>query len=203
MRRLGQKVLLGLFTVGFVLSLASSKMSGQSYTDLYDFNCTNEGWNPTYPALLAQERDGNIYGTTDSGEIYGDGTLFKLSPSGTITTLYNFDGTTGSVPQGGLVLGPDGNFYGATEFSTNAAGTTFKITPTGTLTMLHTFAGGTTDGAWPLTPPVLGNDGTFYGVTGVNQGPWTGVGYRIGGKLPDPSDFATRRSIFGPANAGE
>jgi uncharacterized repeat protein (TIGR03803 family) len=143
MRRLGQKVLLGLFTVGFVLSLASSKMSGQSYTDLYDFNCTNEGCNPTYPALLAQGRDGNIYGTTDSGGIYEDGTVFKLGPSGTITTLYNFDGTTGSVPQGGLVLGPDGNFYGTTEFSTNAAGTIFKITPTGTRTTLHTFAGGT------------------------------------------------------------
>jgi len=60
MRCLGQKVLLGLFTVGFVLSLASSKMSGQSYTDLHDFNYTNEGCNPTYPALLAQGRDGNI-----------------------------------------------------------------------------------------------------------------------------------------------
>jgi uncharacterized repeat protein (TIGR03803 family) len=178
MRRAGRK-LIGLFAFGLVFSLASSKLSGQTYTDLHDFNCSNEGCNPTYPALLAQGRDGNVYGTTDSGGTYGDGTVFKITPSGTMTTLYNFDGPTGSNPQGGLVLGPDGNFYGTTEFSTNAAGTIFKITPTGMLTTLHTFAGGTTDGAWPLTPPVLGNNGMFYGVTGVNQGQWTGVGYRI------------------------
>jgi uncharacterized repeat protein (TIGR03803 family) len=178
-RRPGRKLLIGLFVFGFVFSFASTTPSAQTYTDLHDFNYANEGCNPTYPALLAQGRDGNIYGTTDSGGTHGDGTVFKISPSGTMTTLYNFDGTTGSNPQGGLVLGPDGNFYGTTEFSTNAAGTIFKITPTGTLTTLHTFAGGTTDGAWPLTPPVLGNDGTFYGSTDVNQGPWTGVGYRV------------------------
>jgi len=174
-RRLGRKLLTVLFVLGFVFSLASSKMSGQTYTDLHDFNCASEGCSPMYPALLAQGRDGNIYGTTISGPGNNYGTVFRISPSGTVATLYIFDFTNGAAPQGGLTLGPDGDFYGTTSFGQNTNGSIFKITPDGSLTILHIFTGGT-DGSTPATPPVLGNDGNFYGNA---EGGFEATGYRI------------------------
>jgi uncharacterized repeat protein (TIGR03803 family) len=167
----------GIIAVIIFTLLAVVSANAQTYVDLHDFNCAIEGCGPTNVSLLAQGRDGNIYGTASSGGTHGDGTVFKITPKGALITLYNFSGSDGYFPQGGLVLGMDGNLYGTTEFATNNAGTIFKITPAGILTTLHTFAGGTTDGAWPLTSPTLGSDGNLYGVTGVNQGTQTGIAY--------------------------
>jgi uncharacterized repeat protein (TIGR03803 family) len=178
---LARKLVIGLLVLVAVVGLTSSKLSAQTYTDLHDFNCATEGCGPTYPALLAQGRDGNLYGTTDYGPgNSSNGTVFKITPSGKIVTLYTFDGKTGSNPQGGLTLGPDGNFYGTTQFATGSYGMIFKITPAGTLTTLHVFNGGT-DGTWPTTPPVLGSDGNFYG----NVGGGNSLGLNeLGGGVP-------------------
>ena len=158
--------------------------SAQTYVDLHDFNCATEGCGPDYVSLLAQGRDGNIYGTASFGGTYGYGTVFKMTPNGKMTTLYNFDGTDGIYPYGGLVLGTDGDFYGTTESNLvgqlSEGGTLFKITPNGVLTTLHYFAGGLTDGSGPLTAPTLGNDGNFYGVTAVGEGTNAGITYKYG-----------------------
>ena len=50
-----------------------------------------------------QGRDGNFYGTTPRS--YTDGTVFKITPSGTLTTLHTFNGTDGNNPQAGLIPG--------------------------------------------------------------------------------------------------
>jgi uncharacterized repeat protein (TIGR03803 family) len=69
---------------------------------------------------LVQATDGNFYGTTIFGGSGGCdsgancGTVFKITPSGTLTTLYQFSGTDGALPNAGLVQGSDGNFYGTT-----------------------------------------------------------------------------------------
>jgi uncharacterized repeat protein (TIGR03803 family) len=114
--------------------------------------------------MLVQGEDGNIYGaTTSGGAFYGN--IFKMTPSGTVTNLYNFDLTHGGYPQGGLSLGMDGNFYGTTyQGGINHFGTIFKITPTGTFTELYDFTN-TTDGAYPRVPPVQAQDGNLYGTT--------------------------------------
>ena len=93
---------------------------------------------PEYPyAGLIQASDGNFYGTsTGGGTQHGNGTVFKMTPSGTITTLHSFACTDGCAPYGGLVQGSDGNFYGTTRSGgTNGFnyGTVFKITPSGSL----------------------------------------------------------------------
>jgi uncharacterized repeat protein (TIGR03803 family) len=173
--RARRTLLIGLFVVGVVFGSSSTRLSGHTYTDLHDFNCANEGCNPTYPALLAQGRDGNIYGTTGAGPEADDGTVFKITPEGKLVTLYTFDYTNGANPQGGLTLGPDGSFYGTTSFGENTNGSIFKITPAGKLTTLHAFTG-SDDGSDPLTPPILGNDGSFYGNAG---GGFEATGYRI------------------------
>ena len=165
--------LTALAAVCLAAAMLPATLHAQIYTDLHDFDCTVEGCSPTYPELLAQGRDGNLYGTTNAGGTSGMGTVFKMTPSGTITTIYNFSGTDGWNPSGGLVLGTDGNFYGTTNIGgTNNQGTVFKITPAGALTTLYNFTAGA-DGANPIGGVVLGKNGSFYGATCGFNPPWT------------------------------
>jgi len=148
-----------------VMGTAPSPLHSQTYTDLYNFGpCETEGCNPYYAGILAQGRDGNLYGTLSVDGLLGGGTVFKITPAGAITTLYSFSGTGGgSLPDSGLTLGTDGNFYGADLNGGFSYGTIFKITPTGVLTTLHSF--NSFDGGKPYAPPVEGSDGNYYGVT--------------------------------------
>jgi uncharacterized repeat protein (TIGR03803 family) len=148
-------------------------------TTLHNFGRLPSG---TYPsAALVQASDGNFYGTTKEGGTnsclyggtnFGCGTLFRITPSGTLTTLYTFCSQSGCADgqePGGLVRGADGNLYGTTGAggngvcgSSGGCGTIFKITTTGTLTTLHSFD--RADGALPTTL-VQHSNGTFYGTT--------------------------------------
>jgi uncharacterized repeat protein (TIGR03803 family) len=156
----------GLFVVAtLVLSLVAATARAQTYTDLYDFGkASGDPLNPQYSGIVAQGRDGNLYSTTPVGGSGGLGTVFKITPQGVLSVLYNFDGTHGKAPNSGLTLATDGNFYGTTSLggSTNL-GVIFKITPAGALTVLHTFASG--DGYSSTAPPIQGVDGNFYGTT--------------------------------------
>jgi uncharacterized repeat protein (TIGR03803 family) len=134
-----------------------------TFRTLVNFNGTN-GSQPNLSPI--QGTDGNLYGGTASGGKYGQGLLFKMIPSGTLTTLYSFcaesgcpDGI-GGAPE---LLGTNGNFYGSTE--TDGAsyyGTVFEFTAKGTLTTLHSFD--STDGS-AIKHLVQGSSGNFYGTT--------------------------------------
>jgi uncharacterized repeat protein (TIGR03803 family) len=179
MRRRRVLELLTVATIVITLPLVTA--GAQTYTDFHDFNCAIEGCGPTYTSQLAQGRDGNIYGTASGGPgSSGNGTVFKITPEGVLTTVHAFDGTNGSNPDGGLALGPDGNLYGTTQFGTNNMGTIFKVTPGGVLTTLHAFPLNTVNGGGgPMTAPTLGSDGNFYGLTGGSGGGMaTGIAYR-------------------------
>src|SRR5204863_365766 len=116
---------------------------------------------------LVQSSDGNFYGTTAGGGNHGGfGTVFKISATGGLTTLYSFTGgKDGWSPLAGLVQGSDGSFYGTTidGGSDGGQGTVFKISATGALTTLYSFTGGQ-DGGFP-SGLVQGSDGNFYGTT--------------------------------------
>ena len=143
----------------------SSFLPAQTYTDIHDFDET-EGCCASYPSMMVQGRDGNIYGATTSGGSHLYGNIFKLTPAGALTSIFSFDSTHGSGPAGGISLGTDGNFYGTTyQGGSGHAGTIFKVTPAGVWTELYDFTNGT-DGAYPRVPPVQAQDGNFYGVTG-------------------------------------
>jgi len=138
-----------------------------AYTNLYFFgSSTNDG---AYPlAGLVQGSDGNFYGTTYYGGTNYVGTVFRISPSGSETVLYQFGGspTDGYGPQAGLVQGSDGNFYGTTYYGgTNYVGTVFQISPSGAYTNLYSFGSSPTDGYNPQAGLVQGSDGNFYGTT--------------------------------------
>ncbi len=119
-------------------------------------------------ASLIQATDGNFYGTTSSGGPSDSGTVFRMTPSGTVTVLHAFAGgtTDGAEPQAALIQATDGNFYGTTSSGgPSDNGTVFQMTPGGTVTVLHAFAGGTTDGANPTAALIQATDGNFYGTT--------------------------------------
>ena len=151
-------LLIGLFVVCVVTANA------QTYQELVDFVGAN-GCCPQYPTMMAQGRDGNLYGTTPTGGVNNVGIVFKITPAGSQTILHQFDTTHGSTPNGGLVLGADGNLYGTTKLGgTNSYGTIFKITPSGVLTVIYDFTGNA-DGGYPVAPLVLATDGNFYGTS--------------------------------------
>ncbi|MGO9562003.1 MAG: choice-of-anchor tandem repeat GloVer-containing protein [Candidatus Korobacteraceae bacterium] len=193
-----------------VLPLASF---AQEYTTLANFDRTN-GTEPT--AALIQGADGNFYGTTEYGGVgkgsdtclppySGCGTIFKVTPSGTVTSLYSFCSQTncsdGEYPHAALVRGVDGSYYGTTVFGGNCpddegvCGTVFKITPTGTFTQLYVFCSqtGCLDGYWPVGGLVLASDGNFYGTTQGGGTHGDGTVYRItpAGTLTTIYDFCS------------
>jgi uncharacterized repeat protein (TIGR03803 family) len=142
------------------------------FTILYVFNGSSGAF-PNDP--LIQGTDGNFYGTTTlGGKTLGStcvvrsasftcGTVFKMTPAGKVTFIYEFDKTHGAGPIGPVIQGTNGNFYGTTsEGGTSGFGVVFKLTSAGVLTVLHNFNG--TDGKTPDAGLVQANDGNFYGV---------------------------------------
>jgi uncharacterized repeat protein (TIGR03803 family) len=155
----------GIFVLLAVLWLcAPASLPAQTFTTLHSFDAA-DGEAPQ--AALVQATDGNLYGATVQGGAncppYGCGTIFKITPSGTLTTLHSFDGTDGSEPRG-LIQATNGNFYGTTVFGgAHSEGTVFEITPSGTLTTLHSFGGA--DGEYPQAALIQATDGNFYGTS--------------------------------------
>ncbi len=148
-----------------LLMLSTTAASAQTFKDIFEFDGTTHGCCPQYPAIMAQAEDGNLYGTTPTGGASNVGVVFKITPAGAETVLYNFDITHGSNPNGGLMLASDGNLYGTTQHGgAHAYGNIFKITTAGVLTVLYDFTGNS-DGGYPLAPLMQGTDSNLYGST--------------------------------------
>ncbi len=152
----------------------------QTLTTLVNFAGPN-GAEPRYESFV-EGTDGNLYGTTRGGGAHSRGTVFKMTPSGTLTTLYSFctqsNCSDGGDPDAGLVLGNDGNFYGVTTGGgASGDGTVFKITPGGSFTLLHSFMG--SDGFFPEGTLVQASDGNFYGTTMAEGAHGSGTIFRI------------------------
>jgi len=154
--------------------------AGGTLTTLYSF-CSQSGCTDGDKPLagLIQATDGNFYGTTRGGGIHNSscvyhscGTVFKITPSGSLTTLYTFCSQSGCAdganPESALVQATDGNFYATTvDGGAEMGGTVFKITPAGALTTLYSFCSQSdcTDGYVPHSALVQATNGDFYGTT--------------------------------------
>lgn len=166
----------------FVFCVAAIVSSAQTLKTLASFNATN-GSSPEYMSLV-QGFDGNFYGTTEAGGAYGKGVVFKVTPSGTLTTIYSFCAksgcTDGANPWEGLVQATNGSLYGVTTYGgTSNRGTIFKITA-GTLTTLYSFCAQSNcpDGAYPYGALVQAN-GDFYGTTNTGGAYNNGTVFKI------------------------
>jgi uncharacterized repeat protein (TIGR03803 family) len=174
----GAKISFGLGKTVCMLALfcvaTATASQAQTFTPLASFN-GNNGSLPYYGSL-AQGTDGNFYGMTVAGGSNDDnGVVFKITPTGGLTTVYNFCAlascSDGRLPYSGLLLASNGDFYGtASRGGDGNAGTIFEITPAGELTTLYRFCtnfytGFCLDGEFPETPLVQGSNGNFYGST--------------------------------------
>ena len=164
----GTTTVYGMYGNGTIFQISS----GGVLTTLHAFTAldtansyTNaDGANPM--GELIEGADGSLYGTTTQGgtNVYGAGTVFKITTDGQFTTLHSF-GANDGYPDSGLVQDDAGNLYGTT---TGGSGTLFKITTNGAFSTLHAFNG--SDGVSPNAALTKGADGNLYG-TANSGGP--------------------------------
>jgi uncharacterized repeat protein (TIGR03803 family) len=154
----------------FWFCMASANITAaQTITTLVNFDGTN-GANPEYGSLV-QATNGDLYGTTYYGGANNGGTVFKINPSGVLTTLYSFsfDFDDGNFPYAGLIQDTNGNLYGTTAIGPGPlnGGTIFSITPAGALTMLYSFCHqpDCADGEKPIAGLVEAANKSLYGTT--------------------------------------
>jgi uncharacterized repeat protein (TIGR03803 family) len=155
---------------------------------------------------LFQGNDGNFYGTSSAGGTSGNGTVFRMTAGGALTTLVSFTGgNDGGQPYAGVIQGTDGNFYGTTSHGgAKGFGTVLKMTPSGVLTTLISFNGtGVRDGAPPYSGLIQATNGNFYGTTywggDKNVGGGSGLGTVF---MMTPAGIKTNLLIFEGYNGG-
>ena len=169
----------------------------------FDFHATGiGGYEPESP--LVEGSDGSFYGVASGGD-NGVGTIFKVSPAGSFTSLYSFNVTDGSEPIGGLVQDGSGTFYGMTRTGgpsgSSGFGTIFKITSAGALTTLHAFTG--SDAGSPSASGfILAADGNLYATTQYGgHGVGTVFQCTTAGALTDVYNFTDPSGTFEPEGA--
>jgi uncharacterized repeat protein (TIGR03803 family) len=125
--------------------------------------------------------DGKLYGTTMLGGDNDRGVIYRISTDGQYEQLYSFPGlrsfnalglatnSTGANPRAGLMLSPDGSYYGTTyQGGAGGNGTLYRATVSGgsaSVTVVHAFQGGPFDAGFPLSTVTEGPDGSFYGTS--------------------------------------
>jgi len=160
------------------------KVTGSTSTTLYNF----DGPSGEFPiGGLVEGLDGNLYGTTTAGGSGNDGVVFRITPTGTYSVVYNFDHLNqflqGYQAFAGLVLGSDGNLYGSTVFGgENGYGTIFQLTYSGGYSVLYNFAASSGDGAYAT--PLEHTNGTFFGLLKRGGTISNGVIYSFADGLP-------------------
>jgi uncharacterized repeat protein (TIGR03803 family) len=160
-------------TLMLLCTAATLASASPTFQALVSFKGTN-GSDAAYYDLI-QGVDGELYGTTQLGGTYNQGTVFKIDSAGNLTTLWNFCQVSGcpdgNHPAAGLTIITGGNLYGTTYYGgAHGAGTVFKITPAGVLTTVHSFCNdpigsSCIDGANPAAQLLLAADGNLYGTT--------------------------------------
>jgi len=169
-----------------------------SFTSISSDGVNSDGAAPSAALILGS--GGNFYGTTNGGGAGGWGTVFKITPTGTLTLLHSFqDGTVsndGRLPEARVIQGSDGNLYGITNRGGSADnGTVFMTTLSGTTTILHSFGSITNDGVQPQAGLIEGLDGNFYGTTSGGGPP--GVGAGLAFKITSSGTFTILHTFTG------
>ena len=166
------------------------------FTLLYTFTGGTDG---SFPNALVQGKDGNFYGSTFCGPesppnlFNGNGTIFRVTATGALTTLYSFTAGSDGANPGNIVEAGDGNLYGIAD--TGTARTVFKLTKAAQRTTVYTLQG--TNGT--VSPGLLAStDGNVYGTTKDGGIPKAGSIFRI-----DPAGQVTTWAFDGAGTGGQ
>lgn len=164
----------GTFDKGTIFKVSTSGVLLSNYS----FPGGSLGTSPV--GALIQAKDGNFYGATyGGGSTNGDGTVFKMTQAGTVSTLYTFTGgSDGELPLAGLMQATDGYLYGTTALGgTSDVGTIFRISTKGRYEQLYAFS--STTGVNPVATPLQHTSGLFYGSTEYGGADGYGVIYSL------------------------
>src|SRR4030088_2903560 len=158
-------MLLATLAVVVVFAGATVPAPGQTPTTLHGFlSSVTDACAPE--DNIVQGRDGNMYGVGVSCGTLGGGAVYKISPTGVESVVFNFPSGWSSCFSG-LTLGSDGNFYGTCFTTPTGNGSIFQLTPAGVFTDKHDFTNVNGD-TEPLYAPIQATDGNYYGVTGYD-----------------------------------
>lgn len=167
---------------------------------LHVFAGTDDG---SWPAgNFIADKTGTLYGTTSTGGPNGAGSVYRLAPDGTLTTLYNFTGGhDGDLPLSGLRTDADGNLFGVTEVGgKNGAGNVYEVTKAGVATSIYDFGATNTDGFNPICQLIWGPHRTLMGTTlnGGKHGFGTVFTVTLDGKRTILHDFNGQEGRYPP-----
>jgi uncharacterized repeat protein (TIGR03803 family) len=156
-------MLLIIFTAVVMFTGAAIPAQAQTPTTLHGFRqVATDACEPE--DNIVQGRDGNMYGVGVGCGTNNTGAVYKISPAGAESVVFNFP-SNWSFCFSGLTLGSDGNFYGTCFTNPGGNGGIFKLTPAGVFTDVHDFTGVSGD-TEPVYAPIQATDGNFYGTTG-------------------------------------
>jgi len=173
-----------------------SLLHAQTYAVLYTFTGGNDGANPL--AGLTMDGSGNLYGTAAESGIYGWGTVYELTRSGsswTFSSLYSFEGLTNDIADGGspvsrAVFGPNGALYGTTMHGGFGQGCIEYYFGCGTVYSLKNHSGtwvegiffqfGNSDGGNPgYGDLVFDQSGNAYDASSISGPSGNGIAYEL------------------------
>jgi uncharacterized repeat protein (TIGR03803 family) len=173
----------------FIVAQVANKPSKDVWTFqlLYQFKAGPGGAEPYATPII--DSQGNLYSTTCNDGAFASGVVWKLSPAGKETVLYNFKqtGGGGGMPYSSLIRDAAGNLYGTTQFrgiyggrcGAFGCGTVFKIDPSGKEIVLHRFTGKANDGMTSEQGLVADPSGNLYGTTTHGGSKGLGVIFKI------------------------
>lgn len=169
----------GQYQEGVVFELTPTSSGPWTETVLHSFGAAGDGASPL--AGLIFDAKGNLYGTTQEGGKFGEGTVFEMSPTSKGTwnekVLFSFNGKDGEAPNSGIIFDASGNIYGTTYEGGGAGdgctglgcGVVYQLAKgakgSWSEKVLHTFSNAGKDGWFPAAGVVMDSAGTLYGVT--------------------------------------
>ncbi len=187
----------GANSAGTVFKITSTGVLTTLYSFCSQPLCTDGAY---ASAGLVEGENGDLYGATYGGGVYGSGAIYRISPRGAFSPIYSFCALSGCPdglnPYGGLLLTANGDLYGTTFYGGTGAeggGTVFRITPAGTLTTLHSFCAQSrcADGGNPRSTLLQTAGGNFYGTAESGGSNLAGTVF----KLTASGDFTTLYSF--------
>jgi len=199
---------------GTVFELPSTGPGAYAATDTVVGSFTG-GWTDGVNPFGTPVRDasGNFYGVTVQGGYLSpwtsqtQGIVFKMDPSGNVTSLHDFqgDGTgDGGMPNQTVAMDSSGNLYGTTFYGgdSSSCGVVFEVNPTTqTETILHTFSNGYSDGCYPTGSVTMDAAGNLYGVSGGGAS-GNGAVYKLSPSGSGTYTFTLLYSFSGNADGG-